>query len=75
MKADRKADIEYGDLIVMPGIFDTHNHGGFGVRLDNATQEEIKLYLKGLASVGVDASFCDYLSIGCNAECMHRNEK
>lgn len=53
----RKADIEYGDLIVMPGIFDTHNHGGFGVRLDNATQEEIKLYLKGLASVGVTQVF------------------
>lgn len=50
-------DINYGNNRIIPGIFDTHNHGGFGVRLDLATQDEIKLYLKGLASVGVTEVF------------------
>ncbi|MDD7228335.1 MAG: N-acetylglucosamine-6-phosphate deacetylase, partial [Firmicutes bacterium] len=28
--ADIKADIDYGNNRIIPGIFDTHNHGGFG---------------------------------------------
>jgi N-acetylglucosamine-6-phosphate deacetylase len=51
------ADIDYGDNRVIPGIFDTHNHGGFGVNVSAATEEEIKLYLKGLAANGVTCIF------------------
>lgn len=43
---------------IIPGIFDTHNHGGFGVRInDGVTEEEVRLYLKGQASVGVTSVF------------------
>jgi len=49
-------DIDYGDNIIIPGIYDTHNHGGFGVRLSATTPaDEIKLFLKGCASQGVTA--------------------
>jgi N-acetylglucosamine-6-phosphate deacetylase len=53
-----KADINYGNDRIIPGIFDTHNHGGFGIRIgDSATEDEIKLYLKGSAANGVTALF------------------
>lgn len=54
---DIKADIDYGDHRIIPGIFDTHNHGGFGYRIDIASKDEIRKYLKGLASVGVTEVF------------------
>ena len=28
--ANVKADVDYGNNRIIPGIFDTHNHGGFG---------------------------------------------
>ncbi|MCL2057800.1 MAG: amidohydrolase family protein [Oscillospiraceae bacterium] len=53
-----KADADYGSNRVIPGIFDTHNHGGFGVRIgEGATEDEVKLYLKGSAANGVTALF------------------
>ena len=50
-------DLDYSEYMIVPGIFDTHNHGGFGIRIDIASEEEIRLYLKGLASVGVTEVF------------------
>ena len=51
---DVKADIDYGNNRIIPGIFDTHNHGGFGYDLiRKTTKENIKAYLKGEASLGV----------------------
>lgn len=50
--------LDYGDLRVLPGIFDTHNHGTCGYDLmdeaeDFETRKEIaRGYLKGLASQG-----------------------
>lgn len=53
-----EADRDWKGLRVIPGIFDTHNHGGFGVRInDGVTEDEVKIYLKGQASVGVTAVF------------------
>ena len=53
-----KADVDYGDNRIIPGIFDTHNHGGFGVRVaEGDTEDQIKLYLKGSAANGVTALF------------------
>jgi len=53
-----KADADYGANRIIPGIFDTHNHGGFGVRVsDGVPEEELKLYLKGSAANGVTALF------------------
>ena len=51
--------IDFGDQRIIPGIFDTHNHGtcGYSPRVTGHTTEEryadIKGYLKGLASQGV----------------------
>lgn len=51
--------VDYGDLRIIPGIFDTHNHGtcGYSMSLgEEATEEEretaVRGYLKGLASQG-----------------------
>ena len=46
--------IEYGDQRIIPGIFDTHNHGtcGYDIMNKNAPHEKqiasVKGYLKGL---------------------------
>lgn len=49
-----KADVDYGENRIIPGIFDTHNHGGFGYRMNaQTTEEDVKAYLKGQASYGV----------------------
>ena len=48
------ADIDFGNNRIIPGIFDTHNHGtqGYGL-MGDTSKEDIKKYLKGLASQGV----------------------
>ena len=55
--ADLKADKDYRGYRLIPGVFDTHNHGGFGyslMALDAVPKtSEIKAYLKGQASWGV----------------------
>ena len=49
-----KADIDYGNNRILPGIFDTHNHGGFGYCLmEKINKENIKKFLKQEASFGV----------------------
>lgn len=53
-----KVDLELGDLRIIPGIIDTHNHGTMGYTLmgEYGNKEElVKGYLKGLASQGVTA--------------------
>jgi len=50
------ADIDVSDDMIIPGIFDTHNHGTMGYSLvgkNEGVDDEIKGYLKGLASQGV----------------------
>lgn len=53
--------IEYGELRIIPGIFDTHNHGTMGYSLSGRDGVDpvatVKGYLKGLASEGVTAIF------------------
>ena len=68
-----KDAVDYGSLRVIPGIFDTHNHGtcGFdpanGAKAESSiAKEQIRGYLKGLASQGVTSIFptvmeCDAL--------------
>ena len=49
-----KADIDYENNRIIPGIFDTHNHGGFGYdMIRQTTKEDIKKYLKAEAACGV----------------------
>lgn len=54
--------IDYGNNRVIPGIFDTHNHGTCGYSLMNVDDEEkkvknVKGYLKGCASQGITNVF------------------
>ena len=68
-----KDAVDYGSLRIIPGIFDTHNHGtcGFdpanGAKAESSiAKEQIRGYLKGLASQGVTSIFptvmeCDSL--------------
>lgn len=55
---DVQVDLELGELRVIPGIIDTHNHGTMGFGLGGNTEDmekEVRGYLKGLASQGVTA--------------------
>ena len=59
---DQQAEIiDYSDYTIIPGIFDTHNHGTMGYSLmgstDSDTKTEIHGYLKGLAAQGVTSIF------------------
>ena len=52
--SDVTCDVDYGNDRIIPGIFDTHNHGGFGYDLINeTTKEDVLQFLKGQASFGV----------------------
>ena len=43
--SDAKADIDYGNNRIIPGIFDTHNHGGFGYDfIRQSSKEDLKNY-------------------------------
>ncbi len=65
-ESDIQADLDVQNKRVIPGIFDTHNHGGFGYQLNDKTDEkEVKAYLKGLASHGVTNVFPTTTSIPC----------
>ncbi len=57
-KTDAKEIVDLKDSMILPGIFDTHNHGVFGFNLMESVNKEkdietVKGYLKGLASQGV----------------------
>ena len=53
-------DVDATNQRIIPGIFDTHNHGTLGYNMMSEMPDiegEIKGYLKGLASQGVTAIF------------------
>ena len=53
-----KADVDFGDLTVIPGIVDTHNHGYMGWDPSSATGTEMILgYCRALASAAVTRIF------------------
>ena len=53
------ADIDYGNLTIIPGIFDTHNHGylGWNPRNTDAGVDEVLGYVRSLGSAGVTSVF------------------
>ena len=57
--AEVKDYVDYTGYRVIPGIFDTHNHGTHGYTPNGLShgEEEIRHYLKGLASNGVTNVF------------------
>ncbi len=54
-----KADFDCSDCIVIPGIFDTHNHGYLGWNPGNMEEGEraVRGYVKALGSVAVTSIF------------------
>ena len=53
-----QADLDVGNMRIIPGIVDCHNHGTQGYSLmDEIDEAGIRGYLKGLASQGVTAVF------------------
>ncbi len=58
--ADVKDVLDVGENRIIPGIFDTHNHGTMGYNAggdDDEIELNVKGYLKGLASQGVTSVF------------------
>ena len=51
-----KADVDYGDLIVMPGLIDVHNHGYNGCESNMATSKWLKEWTDYLPSEGVTST-------------------
>ncbi|MBE5780457.1 MAG: N-acetylglucosamine-6-phosphate deacetylase [Clostridiales bacterium] len=45
--------VDYGDSRIIPGIIDCHNHGFLGWDADTVDPNELTMFAKGLASVGV----------------------
>ena len=50
-------DIDYGENYIIPGIIDTHNHGGAGYRFDYADKKGLLDCLKTQACFGVTGIF------------------
>ena len=51
-----KADVDYGNLIVMPGLCDVHNHGYNGCESNMATIKWLKEWTSYLPSEGVTST-------------------
>lgn len=75
-----KVDLDYSEYRIIPGIFDTHNHGFMGYSLfsDNKEDEKeyiVKGYLRALASAGVTSVFptCSIDMMETIAKCANEN--
>jgi N-acetylglucosamine-6-phosphate deacetylase len=53
----KKADIDYEDLRIIPGMIDVHCHGGLGFDTNDADPDGLKKWAKGLLKEGI-TSFC-----------------
>ncbi|MFI3284770.1 MAG: amidohydrolase family protein [Erysipelotrichaceae bacterium] len=67
---DGEVDYCYENARIIPGITDTHNHGGFGYRLgfeiyDDVKEEHVRQYLKGVTSTGVTSMLPTTTSLKC----------
>ena len=52
-----KADLDCGENTIIPGIFDTHNHGYLGWNPGNCDTDVVLCYCKALGSVAVTSIF------------------
>ena len=49
----KTADLDFGDLRVVPGFLDVHTHGAYGFDTNDAEVEGLKNWLKNIVSEGV----------------------
>lgn len=54
---EKKADQDYGDRRIIPGMIDVHCHGGMGFDTNDAEPEGLKMWAKALLQEGI-TSFC-----------------
>jgi N-acetylglucosamine-6-phosphate deacetylase len=54
---EKKADKDYQEQRIIPGMIDIHCHGGLGFDTNDATPEGLKMWSKGLLQEGI-TSFC-----------------
>ena len=49
----RPADVDYGDLRIVPGFLDIHCHGAFGFDTNDANEEGLRSWTKNIVTEGV----------------------
>ncbi|HAM64113.1 MAG TPA: N-acetylglucosamine-6-phosphate deacetylase [Erysipelotrichaceae bacterium] len=47
------ADLDVGDARIIPGMIDVHTHGAFGFDTNDATEEGLRLFAKGITEEGI----------------------
>ena len=50
---ETQADIDYGDLRIVPGFIDIHCHGAYGFDTNYANEESLKKWTKNIVHEGV----------------------
>lgn len=51
----KEADVDYGDKRIVPGFLDIHCHGAFGFDTNDANEEGLRAWTKGIVSEGTTA--------------------
>lgn len=51
----KEADVDYGDKRIVPGFIDIHCHGAFGFDTNDANEEGLRAWTKGIVTEGVTA--------------------
>lgn len=51
----KKVDVDYGDKRIVPGFLDIHCHGAYGFDTNDANEEGLRAWTKGIVSEGVTA--------------------
>ncbi len=46
-------DHDFGELRIIPGMIDVHTHGAFGFDTNDANEEGLRLFAKGIAAEGI----------------------
>ncbi|MGN0334261.1 MAG: N-acetylglucosamine-6-phosphate deacetylase [Lachnospiraceae bacterium] len=49
----KEADVDYGDKRIVPGFLDIHCHGAYGFDTNDANEEGLRAWTKGIVSEGV----------------------
>lgn len=59
----KEGAVDYGNLLILPGLVDVHNHGYDGLDTNHATVEWLERWMKYLPSEGVTATLATISSV------------
>ncbi|MGB7595065.1 MAG: N-acetylglucosamine-6-phosphate deacetylase [Erysipelotrichaceae bacterium] len=51
--ASTEVDFDFGEKRIIPGMIDVHTHGAFGFDTNDATEEGLRLFAKGITEEGI----------------------